>query len=132
MKMTYDEFLKRVVDEGIEAARSDYTKPEDKPRLEGSIEGFEACRNKNPMELTVVLSDVRKATQQAYRDSGEGKISGDEYWKIRCREAEAEWVCNCVSALLANAGMPPIDSLMPTARGVMKAASIVGVSEKKK
>jgi len=35
------------------------------------------------------------------------------------------WVCNVVSALLMNQGLSTI--IQPTARGVLKAAEIVGV-----
>lgn len=127
--MTYEEFLTKAIDKGIDAAKRDYTKPEDKARLEGSIEGFEACRGKNPLELRQLMWDARVKTQAAYRRVNEKEISDDEYWKIRCFEAEVEWTCNVVSAILTNSGGPSLDPLMPTARAVICASEIVGVKE---
>ena len=37
---TFATFLERVVDDGIQAAKDDYTRPEQRPKLEGSIAGF--------------------------------------------------------------------------------------------
>lgn len=127
--MTYDEFLTRVIDEGIAAARADYTKPEDKARLEGSVEGFEACRGKHPIDLQKLMWDARQKTQTAFHRVHETEITDENYWSIRCREAEIEWTCNVVSAMLMNEKMAPLDPLMPTARAVMKCAEIVGVLE---
>lgn len=114
---SYITFLNAVIDDGIKGARADYTKPEDKDRLEGSIEGFEACRNKSPAELLQLLHQTRKETIEAYGDD----IS--HYWRIHSREAEVEWVCNILSAAMANSGLTPI--MQPTARGAMQAARIL-------
>lgn len=114
---TYSEFLESVVNSGIEGAKADYCKPEDKDRLDGSIEGFEACRGKSPAELLSLLEVARKATMDAFH----GQVSN--YWRIRSREAEVEWVCNVVSAALVNVGAIPI--IQPTVRGVMQAARMV-------
>lgn len=117
MSVDYNEFLNKVIDDGIEAAKEDYaSRPE---KLKGSIEGFEACRGKNPLELAEVLKQASKKTHEARMNRV------PNYWEIRCFEAEVEWVCNCVSAILMNQGLPTIIS--PTARGYMKAAQIVGV-----
>jgi hypothetical protein len=122
--MDYTEFLTRVVDEGIEAATSDYTKESDKQNLEGSIAGFNACRNKSPEELIEVWNEASKKMNEAF---GEQK---DNYWYFRCFQLEVEWVCNVVSAMLMNEGhTTPLLSWLPTANGAMKAASIVGVAE---
>ena len=127
--VTYDGFLERVINDGIAAAKADYKKPRDKPRLEGSIEGFEACRGKTPLELQKLLWDSRLKTQTAFHRVHEKEISDNEYWRIRSIEAEVEWTCNVVSAMLMNEKIAPLDPLMPTARGVMKCAEIVGVKE---
>jgi hypothetical protein len=125
--MDYDEFLTKVIDKGIAAAKADYSKPHDAPRLKGSIEGFEACRGKDPMELQKLLHEWRTKTHTAYHDVHEKKITDDEYWRINSFEAEVGWVCNVISALLMNVGVGPLDPLMPTARAVMCVAEIVGV-----
>jgi hypothetical protein len=49
------------------------------------------------------------------------------YWFWRCRAAEIEWVTNVLSNILRAQGLPPIGTM--TARGALKAAEIVGVSE---
>jgi hypothetical protein len=90
--MDYNDFLTQVIEDGITAAKADYTKPEDKDKLEGSIEGFEACRGKDPTALLKLLQEAQKRTQEAYREQSA------DYWRIRGFEAEIEWVCNVVSA----------------------------------
>lgn len=127
MSMSFEAFLDEVINQGIAAAKADYSKPEDKAKLDGAVSGFEACRGKNSTELKELMGKARTDTHMAFRRVNEGEISDDDYWKIRHFEAEVEWVCNCVSAILMNEGMPTLDPLMPTARGVMQAAKIVGV-----
>jgi len=122
--MHFSEFLNRVIDDGIAAAREDYAKPAQKRKLEGSIAGFEACRNVRPLhahqDLTELLDAARTSTHAA--SLGDER---EDYWWFRCYELEVEWICNCVSAVLINEGKPPI--ITPTARGVLKAADIIGV-----
>jgi hypothetical protein len=115
--MEYFDFLNRVIDEGIEAAKADYTKPEQKDRLEGSIEGFESCRGKNTEEILALLKKARADTHRAFREESL------DYWRVRCREGEIEWTCNVMSAAISNVGMKPIVPV--TARGMMKAAEIL-------
>lgn len=125
--MTFDEFISKAIDEGIEAAKRDYTKPRQKAKLEGSIEGFEACRGKSPVEIGEILKDAKRKTREARGRVHEKEIKESDYWRIRCREAEIEWIANVVSAALVNQGFSPI--VQPTARGAMTAARIVGVKE---
>jgi hypothetical protein len=119
--MELNSFLTRIIDDGIRAARRDYAHKPD--RLRGALAGFEACRGKTPEEIANLLAAARTATRDAQlvpqRDS---TIS---YWEIRCREAEIEWVANCLSAALAGIGLRTI--ITPTARGYMKAAEVLGV-----
>lgn len=122
--LTLGGLLERTIDDGIDAARRDYTEPRDAERLEGSVAGFEACRGRTPEQLAVLLTEARRETQAAYR--ADPDPAATRYWYWRCRELEVEWVCNVVSAVLANEGLPTI--VPPTARGVMKAAEIVGVA----
>jgi len=115
--MTYQKFLNRVIEDGIQAAKDVYTDPKDIDRLKGSIAGFEACRGKSPTEL----SELRvKANSQALVLHS-GQIS--EYWFNLSFDWEVSWVCNCVSATLANEGLPTI--VPPTYHGLMKAAEIL-------
>ncbi len=123
--MNYHEFLDRVVNDGIEAAKKDYSRPDQESKLRGSIQGFEDCRGKSPTEIGEILKKADKRTFEASIRVHEGEISDQEYWAVRCRELEIEWVANVVSAMLMNQGLPVI--VVPTARGAMKASEIVGV-----
>lgn len=122
--LTLGDLLERVIDDGIDAARRDYGKPDDLLKLAGSLAGFHACRGRTPAQLAVLLSEARADTQAAYRAGPDPAAT--RYWYWRCRELEVEWVCNVVSAVLMNEGLPTI--VPPTARGVLKAADVVGVS----
>jgi hypothetical protein len=121
--MEYGQFLSLVIDDGIEAARQSYNKPQDHLKREGAIKGFEECRGLDPAKLAARLSEARQMTHtKLYHEAA-------DYWYWRCREAEIEWVCNVVSALSAlcrNQGWPEI--VPCTVRGVIKAAEIIGVS----
>ena len=115
--MTY--FLREVIDRGISAAVDDYCRPEQKQKREGSIAGFQACRDKTPDELRDLLGACKIATRDAI-DRGDKAT----YWWYRCYELEVDWVCNCVSVALMRSGQPVI--VQPTCRAVMQAAKIVG------
>jgi hypothetical protein len=120
--MTYDGFCKQLIDEGIAAARADYTN--DRPdMLAGSLEGFEACRGKQPHEISDLLAIARQESQIAMQTAYEDDVSGARYQHLSCKQAEIEWVANVISAALEPAGEPPI--VIVTARGLMKAASIL-------
>lgn len=121
--MDFNTFLDEVINDGIDAARIDYA---EKPNwLAGALQGFEMCRGKNPLELSWVLARVRTQVHDAFRND----MAPDPYWEVRCREAEIEWVCNCVSALryLTHTHPMEIETLLvpPTARGVLKAAEVL-------
>jgi len=138
---TYEDLLARVIDDGIVAASRDYARSPSKRR--GAVAGFEACRGKSPDQLRQLLHDARLATRNAterhhplyrkrldaYWETRCYEAEIDAYWETRCYEAEIEWVCNVVSAALANQGLPTI--VPPTARGVMAAAVVLGVGETK-
>lgn len=124
--MNLQEFLDKVIDAGIEAARRDYNRPDQLHKLEGSIEGFEACRDKTPLGLLLLLKQVgedrNKYMRNTFgRDEKEEEIK--KYWRLRCKELEVEWTCNCVSAILINQGLPPI--ITPTVRGTIQADKIL-------
>jgi hypothetical protein len=115
--MTLKAFLDRVIDDGVAAARESYkNKPQ---KLEGAVAGFEACRGKTVFELRQQLDLAAKAADVARA------VNRENYWYLRCYHAEIEWVCNVVSACLQNQGLDTI--VIPTARGYLKAAEIVGV-----
>ena len=115
--------LNQIIDDGIEAARLSYSKPRDKQKLEGSIRGFEDCRDKAPDEIATLLLEAN-ATAQGLRA---GMGVPDDYWYWRCRALEIEWTANVLSAILDANGLDPIVPF--TGQGVMKAAEIIGVAD---
>lgn len=126
--MTYGEFLHQLINHGIEAAREDYAgdDPSRQAKLAGSIDGFEDCRDQLPAQIALLLKEAAQRTLEANSRFHCGEISIDDYWRVRCREAEVEWVANCVSVIEIEKGRPPI--VIPTARAVLAVAKIVGVS----
>ena len=115
--MNFTDFLNRVIDDGIAAANESY-KTDDLKR-EGAVAGFEACRDKTDFELRQLCFAASNMVNVAV------VLERERYWYHRCFHAEIEWVCNVVSVILQNEGIEPI--VMPTARGYLKAAEIVGV-----
>ncbi len=116
--MDYFEFLNKIIEEGRAAAIEDYTgKPNKEDNLKGSLEGFEACRGKNPVELASILADAHQRVLLAFRREA------PNYWQINCREAEIRFVCNVVSATMVNQGLDPI--VLPSCSGVMVAARVL-------
>lgn len=120
METTYELFLTRIIDEGIEDAKASYKTDDLKQR--GAIAGFEACREKQPAALLDLLRKSARRTRDALMPYG-SVDPADDYWYHRCFEAEVDWVCNCVSAFLQMIHHPTI--VEPTYRGLRKALSIV-------
>lgn len=125
--MNYFLFLNKIIELGIEAATKDYNRPDQKSIREGSIMGFEACRNKNILQLAQLLEESRQKSQDHILKRKNTKKFENEHWKLRGYELEVEWVCNVLSAALVNQGMPPI--VQPTARGLITAANILGIKQ---
>lgn len=119
--MDYASFLARVCNDGREAAAESYSHPDQADKLEGSQQGFlEASLTQSPDELLSLLTRANHDCQEAFMRQDE------RYWFYRCRALEIEWTANVVSAALMNSGLPII--VNPTARGVFKAAEILGVA----
>jgi hypothetical protein len=115
--MTLKALLDRIADDGIKACSENY-KNNPKKR-DGAIAGFNACRDKTIFELRQQLHIAANAADVARA------VDRENYWYLRCFEAEIEWVCNVVSACLQNQGLDTI--VTPTMRGYLKAAEIIGV-----
>lgn len=114
--MTYEEFLARIIKDGLAEVQEAY---KDQPnKLKGCINGFKACEDCDPEELAEVLKRAQAQRSWAYTSNDH-----DKYWRARMQEAQIEFVCNCVSAMLMNEKKPVI--INPTARGLMKAAEII-------
>lgn len=118
--MNYTQFLNRIIDDGINAAKADYNKQSDAEKLEGSVAGFEACRN---LQLVGLVDLYTTASEYANKAMGD---QHDKYWYFRCYQLEVEWVINVVSAMLHTQGHNPLLSWLPTNRGMMKAIEILG------
>lgn len=123
--MEFNEFLDKVIDKGIKAAKRDYTRKDQRAILKGSVAGFEACRGKNIKELGNLLQEVNKKSQDHFLSDPKSKKDLDKHWELRGVAMETEWVCNVVSASLYNQGLDTI--IIPTARGMIQASKIVGV-----
>lgn len=119
--MNWDAFINKIVDLGIEAAKRDYKRPEQKPLLDGSIAGFEACRDKSVVELPKILESAAQARTEAQKYSTTGFLRAKGFYN------EVEWVCNVASAALYNQQLPVI--IQPTVRGMQTAARILGIKE---
>lgn len=117
--MTYKEFLERIIDDGIAAAKKSYAEKKNKDFLEGSIAGFNACRNLDGTELVELYYIAIGYRNQAHLERA------DNYWYFNCYVSEVEWVINVVSAMMYNEGQQPLLSHLPTARGYLKAADIL-------
>ena len=121
--MTYEDLLARIIADGIAEVRVTYADPKDHHKRDGAIEGFEACRDKSPSELVVLWTEEERKQTGAFRDTSD--IQG--YWRQRFKTLQIEWVCNVVSVGLTTSGQPPLIGHLPTARGAMKYAEVVGV-----
>lgn len=124
--VTYQAFLDRVIAEGMDAARADYerrTSANAPDMLAGSLAGFRECKDLLPTQLQALLA---RANADAHEKLFFRK---KDYWYYRCRAAEVEWVCNVVSAALVNEGSMPLAGNLPTVRGYLKAATILGVAD---
>lgn len=119
----YALFLEKIIDDGIAAAKEDYEqrpepgKTKTQEMLSGSVAGFEACRNKMPKQLVEIYNEASEYANAAFCEHSE------KYWWFNCYKLEVEWVINVVSAGLGF----ELLSHLPTYRGVMKAANILGV-----
>lgn len=120
MSVNYEQLLERVIKDGIEAVMADYDRADEEDKRDGAVKGFNDCRGKTPEQLVELLVEAEQRANVARRDP-----ENDNYWYWCCRALEVEWVCNVVSAALRM----PLASHLPTARGAMKAAEIVGVAE---
>lgn len=122
LAMFLNDALNQIIDDGVEAARADYTKPADRLKLDSSIDGFEACRGKTPEQIAALCIEAEDRTARAFCEND------PRYWYWRCRTAEIEWVVNVLSNIMFAQGWNPIGPM--TTRGAQKAAEIIGIAER--
>lgn len=120
MPMDRNELLNAVIDDGIEECRHTYLRPDQRDKLQGALEGFEACRGKSDEELLETLQRY-DALVRAKMEQRAG-----DYWRHRMAMLQVEWTLNVLSAAAHAHGRPT--AVTPTARGMMKAAQILGVA----
>lgn len=118
--MLYIRFLDRVIENGKAAATESYKN--DEAMLKGALEGFEACRGKNPDELRQLLADSARIAGDSYWKDHENL---SEYWRKQTYHQEINWVCNVISVVLQHD--TPI--VTPTANGTLQAAKILTEAE---
>jgi hypothetical protein len=116
---TYDQLLDRVITDGIAEVREAYVDPKDHHKRDGAIDGFEACRGKAPSELVALWQTAENQAHQIMRAERDVK----DYWRQRYKALQIEFVLNVISVGLGQ----PLLAHLPTARGAMKYAEIVGV-----
>lgn len=122
--MTYAQLLDRVISDGIAEVSETYADPKEHHKRDGAIAGFEACRGKPPEELVALWSAAEDQARQIMRAEHADSSSSDDYWKQRYAVLQIEFVLNVISAGLEK----PLLAHLPTARGAMRYAEIVGVS----
>lgn len=127
--MTLNDALNQIIDDGIEAARADYTKPDQRLQLEGSIQGFEECRGKTPSQIAALIDEANARDFEQARDVNERGGPAEQYWFWRCRTLEIEWVANVLGNVMLANNIEPLSRRLLTYRGAMKAAEIIGVRE---
>ena len=130
--MPYAQLLDRIITDGIVEVREAYADPKDHHKRDGAIQGFEACRGKSPADLVALWSAAEKIAAQIARERRENSpMDGDvaAYWRQRYKAMQIEFVCNVISVGLVNNGQPPLLGHLPTARGAMKYAAVVGMRE---
>lgn len=124
IQLEYREFMEQVIEISTEAARRDYTKPEQRMMLLGSLQGFKKClRIDGPKELW----DLMNLTYQMSRKH-QGRHKS--HWFFRCQVAEIEWVANVMSVVLIEGNHRPI--LSPTLQGYNMARRVCELLAKKK
>jgi hypothetical protein len=121
--MTYEQLLDRIISDGIAEVREAYADPKDHHKRDGAIEGFEACRGKTPIEIAALWVETERQSHTYLREASDT----EGYWRQRYKALQLEWACNVISVGLVQQGSGPLLGWLPTARGALKFAEIVGV-----
>lgn len=82
------ELLNRCIEDGIESVQRDEMITRHPKRLEGSIEGFNLCRElRSPEEFKELIRSLGEECN-TLRDAA----AGEEYWVKRFCQVQVEWV----------------------------------------
>ena len=117
--MGRQDLLNAIVDDGETSVRSTYVAIDQRAKLEGSLEGFAGCRMLGDDALLELARSAEAEVEEARREQS------PRYVRLRWRQLQIDWVLNVLSAAYHAHGRPPL--VAPTARGMAKAADILGV-----
>lgn len=118
---TYDQLLDRIITDGIAEVSVAYADPKEHHKRDGAIEGFEACRGKTPADLIALWVEAERDSMHLRREPSAENVQA--YWKQRYNAIQIEFVLNVLSVGLET----PLLAHLPTSRGAMKYAEIMGV-----
>ena len=116
---TYDQLLDRVIADGIAEVREAYADPKDHHKRDGAIDGFEACRGKTPDQLVELWQEAGRRADRRM----DATVPIETYLHHRYFQLQVEWCLNVLSVGLSR----PLLAHLPTYRGAMKYADVVGV-----
>lgn len=86
--------LNQTIESGIFQAKQSYYRIDDFHKLEGSIAGFEACRNCSLQQISDLIKESNDYVQEARLKNL------DNYWFFRCYNAEVYFVYKKLELLL--------------------------------
>ena len=127
---TYAQLLDRVITDGIAEVAEAYSDDKDPDgsrhhtaKREGAVAGFEACRGKAPEEIVQLHASAVHASRCTASVAVHREDNLRNHWRQRYYELQIEWVLNVLSVGLSR----PLLAHLPTYRGALKYAAIVGV-----
>ena len=127
---TYAQLLDRVISDGIAEVVEAYSDDKDPDgsryhaaKREGAIAGFEACRARSPEGLVQLYAIAVRDSHSAASVAAHREENLRSHSRQRYYELQIEWVLNVLSVGLSR----PLLAHLPTYRGAMKYAEIVGV-----
>lgn len=92
----YSDFLNRLIDRTVAEVQRVYGIRTSLEKLNGSLAGCAACRDKTPAELKILLSTSRLSSLDAR------KHDSTKFWWYRSYEEQVGWICNVMSCWLMN------------------------------
>lgn len=127
MPMNRNDLLNAICDDAITEIPLAYPRPDQNNKREGAIAAFEDCRGKSDEEIQALLvqAQVHIHARTQSKPLHDRQTDIINYWYWRMYELQVEWVLNVLSAARAANGLVPLTAY--TARGVLKAADILGV-----
>lgn len=113
--MRLSEFTTRIIEDAIVSAHDGH---KNEMARCGAIAGLEACRGLEPHQLGELLKAANTAAVHARRQRHPRTIEAVAF------RAEILWVCEVLSVVMDNQGMPPL--VDPTPQAYLKAAEVTG------